>query len=136
MKASEALQGARKLIDAGWCQGSFAKDKDGRAAYYSADRRKAVAYCMLGAIGATCYMPSAPYNSPAYDDAKALANKVGDLLRKRVSPETSLSIWNDGTGRTKDQVLELFDMAIGDAVEEEKNLETAEIVAVKVEEDA
>jgi hypothetical protein len=135
MKASEALQEARKLIDAGWCQGAYVRYRNGRCVPFLYDityqfnyaraaneRYEAADYCPLGAIGAVCYArtPNALYDFSVDQVARVVAAKVESLLENHIAPELSLSAWNDKTGRTKEQVLELFDMGIADALKEEK----------------
>jgi hypothetical protein len=59
MTPVEHLRAAKALLEdpAHWCQGSFARDKDGFPAPMN-DRDTAVSWCAMGALYA---QPSAPY---------------------------------------------------------------------------
>lgn len=93
----EDLIKARAKIEAGWCQGAFARDKDQHPA--DALSVEAVSFCVIGAVLAC-----------TDDHIRAL-----HLLLRVLNADGSagcLSTFNDAPSRTKDEVLALFDKTI------------------------
>lgn len=85
---AEKLRNARALIEKGWTQGLLARNKDGEGAF--SDATEAVSFCAVGACvrsGVSC-----------------------GHLKKLLGVDTTS--WNDTPGRTKEEVLDLFDRAI------------------------
>ena len=82
MKAWELLE------QKGWCQGVFAKDREGESVLPHSPC--AEQFCMLGALGAV------------YRDEEYLS--ATDCLRRTLG-ETSLTAWNDDPTRTKAEVI-------------------------------
>jgi hypothetical protein len=101
MKATtvkEVLIAARDiLVNKGWHQGSYGKKMDGENSDDLGDA-SCVAYCPIGAIFAV-------------EAAYVVQRQAEDLLRKE-TPKNSIVAFNDRGGRTKEEVLELFDQAI------------------------
>ena len=91
---------ARALIEKGWCQRAFAKNKYGIKV--TPHDPSAVCFCMVGAIKRF-------WSSQEYKACLCLA----DFTR----PHSLLS-WQDAPGRTKAEVLEVYDKAIAIAKED------------------
>lgn len=96
MTTKEALIKTRELIAAGWCQWSYAKDKDGLAVNF--DDPEACKYCLTGALNSV---------TPSLSTQRS----VRDLLYTEAG-EDSLAYWNDTEGRTQQDVLDLLDKVI------------------------
>ena len=95
------LRAARALIERGWTQEYFAKDKDGL--WILPNSTDAVCWCITGAFLA------ADYDAELWNHAAEIAGAK------------SLSDWNDAPGRTQADVLAIFDKLI--AEEEQHALE-------------
>jgi len=96
-----SLIAAREVIaKKGWTQGYRARDVLGLEAI--PDHSNAVCFCVLGAIdhvqGGTVHY--------WYDEARALSAHLS------VDDPAGLMWWNDAEGRTKEEVLQLYDKAI------------------------
>ena len=100
MKSSELLNNARMLVERGWCQGTEARDADGRATTVVSE--DATAWSLLGALQATT----------AADPATELQD-VGDAVAARAEliMDPSLANWNDSDARTKLEVLSVLEDA-------------------------
>lgn len=103
----EVLVAARWILDnVGWCQGHSMVDAAGNPldTYQGADMKKAVALCSAGAVNVV--------------NVGVKWNLISDAiyaLSVAGSPQgqhTSIVQWNDAPGRTKKEVLDLFDSAI------------------------
>lgn len=122
-----ALKEARGLVERGWTQGVTARDRHGEGCW--AHSPLAAQWCAVGAASA------ATYDDPV-DDGRttfsavldALTGALGDLWdveKKEFAPPwfavEVLSKWNDSPGRSKNEVLRLYDRAIElcELVEEE-----------------
>ena len=93
MTTKEALIAARALVEKGWCQAADARDAGGLEC--ASRDAEAACWCLSGAIHRAC-------DGLAEDDAwDVLASLVGDPVE-----------WNDTPGRSKEEVLALFDKAI------------------------
>ncbi len=100
MTIKEILLAARTLILQGWCLGTYARDVNGHPV--SPQHVTATSFCMMGAIWRV---------SPGFDRYKHGA--MGQL--ESVVPRDqgkSLGWWQDQPGRTVDDVLAAFDLAI------------------------
>jgi hypothetical protein len=93
---------AKSLIENhGWCQGTFAKDDCGRTV--NSLSPEATSFCIAGAC------------SRAAHTARSANNYLGMLRRLRQHLQgIPPAEFNDVPGRTKEEVLALFDKAIGD----------------------
>ena len=101
MTIVEMLKRSRERIARGWCQDSYAEDKEGRRT--SPLSNFACAWCMMGALrpeGIEC-MAAEPF-------------------LRRLVPHHALAQFNDAPGRTQAEVLAVYDKAIAMAEAEEK----------------
>ena len=103
MTTLEAMVGARQVLaEMGWCRGVPAMDEEGE--WRRATSPKAVVFCALGAVDRVT------------DHNPFLQNDVNRLLSD-LSGHPILT-WNDAPGRTKEEVIALFDQAIASLEEE------------------
>lgn len=99
------LNGARKLIvDLGWTQKAFARDKNGRS--LGLRDSEPVAYCSMGALWQVATQVEALQTPDVLDARDCLAHAIG-LPR----PPDVIS-WNDAPTRTQGEVVAAFDAAI------------------------
>lgn len=106
MDAAEVLEETRKLIEAGWCRGSDARDAAGAAV--APGDPAAIEWSLLGALGVV-----AAQSKVALEElATALAALAG------VIADPSLSHWNDEPGRTQETVLATLARASSDLREQ------------------
>lgn len=91
------LQNMRSLLDAGWTQGAFARDRDKNAIGSRDDR--AVCWCYQGALYAAM-----PASRMSWEPIESLLHEVTEV--------DYLPNYNDDKKRTKAQVLESVDKAI------------------------
>jgi hypothetical protein len=89
------------LMDRGWTQSAFARDKDGKP-IMSKDET-ATCYCMLGAIQASCCQ--------RWDGCYAVA-AVAEVMSSEGGRLPDLAFFNDYPDRTLDEVIALIDKAI------------------------
>jgi hypothetical protein len=125
MNTVDALTQARVLIETGWCQGSAAKMSDGRECF--AHSEHACQFCPTGAVARVTW----PWEDDDlkdelwhanHDSWEALSKAIREEYGWNMSehpPWTVIQDWNDEPGRTKNEVLEMFDRAIELAREEE-----------------
>ncbi len=105
----EVLIAARWIIaNFGWCQGSYAKSKDGTKLWHLDDEalKQASCFCLAGAI-------------QAVDADETLEDEVLKFMDTLTGIDISAIQWNDIKTRTKKQVLALFDKAIAKADQHE-----------------
>lgn len=120
----ERLRLARENIDGGWTQGAYALDGDGNIlAVGEIDPLKVCERCAMGALYEACTIldPSLNQNYTACpytlkDIIEARAPGIFDNIEVG-----GLMMWNDAPGRTKAQVVALFDEVIRQ-IEEEQGL--------------
>lgn len=96
----ETLVAARWILEnVGWCQGYYFKDAEGRDAstLHPEDIHCA---CTLGAL------------SLVEKEDPGLYMGALRILEPLVGKGTMIARWNDQEGRTKEEVLDLFDRAI------------------------
>ncbi len=93
----DVLVDARGLVQAGWTQGAYARNAAGKCTIPSDS--DAVSFCALGALAKLVSRESWLF-TPA---RKALESALGT---------TAVSEWNDEPGRTREEVLAVFDGAI------------------------
>jgi hypothetical protein len=97
MNGSKLLYEAGVLVEQGWCQGTEARDANGRATDVgSAD---ATAWSLLGALQATAVGDPSTELQDVGDAVAALAELIVD---------PSLANWNDSEARTKLEVLRVL----------------------------
>jgi len=98
MNTVEILKGAKALLETkGWTQGAYARGKSGRVVKQP---RNAVCFCGIGAISVAA--GGNTDDDLGYDAYKALERIVG----------SGFPHYNDAPGRTKEEVLAVFDKAI------------------------
>lgn len=102
----QTLVEARKLIDEkGWTQGAMFRSSTGVKLSFL-KKEQTASYCMVGALRAQ-YRPD-----------PSIYGQVQELLHDVIGEEwASLESWNDQPGRTKEEVLAVFDKAIERAKE-------------------
>lgn len=96
MTIVESLQEARKLIERGWCQNAFAKDKYGEPV--AVRSKSACAWCAAGAIAYVCQ--------------SSHRQNCFVLFSSATKSWKGVDAWNDMRRRTKKQILATFDKAI------------------------
>ena len=104
MSALEVLIRARGFIERGWAKYEYAFNDKGHPVEPNAP--EATCWCSFGALRAACGLGAEPYEQPPpkeYLDALGVVIWMVDY---------SLDGWNDEEGRTKEEVLALFDDAI------------------------
>jgi hypothetical protein len=107
MNGSRLLHDAGVLVERGWCQGTEARDSNGRATdVVAAD---ATAWSLLGALQATTVGDPSTGLDDIGDAVAALAELISD---------PSLANWNDSETRTKLEVLSVLKNAEVLAVEQ------------------
>lgn len=106
----KVLRKSRDLINNGWCQTSLARDSLGMRV--GVDSLEAVTFDIAGALcRATKFVMEKGYAQTHYID---VVNDVFDLMRPYLVSQNSASMsgWNDSNGRTKEEVINFFDIAI------------------------
>jgi hypothetical protein len=94
MNGSKLLHEAGALVEKGWCQGTEARDRSGRATEVAA--ADAASWSLLGALQATSVSDPSIEIQDIGDAVAALAELIVD---------PSLANWNDSVTRTKLEVL-------------------------------
>ena len=94
----EVLVRARANVKKGWCQESSAKDTYGFSVAYW--QPEACFWCIMGAIWKAC------------GSIDAIHGEKAEAVIRDILDEKYISQWNDKPGRTKQEVLDLFDKAI------------------------
>jgi hypothetical protein len=97
MNGSKLLHDAGVLVERGWCQGTEARDVNGRAIDVGA--ADAAAWSLLGALQATTVADPSTELQDIGDAVSALADLIMD---------PSLANWNDSETRTKLEVLRVL----------------------------
>lgn len=109
----QTLIAARAKIDSGWCQKVFARDANGNSIAPNSD--SAVAWCLRGAISSIIGSRS------DYHQLYPIFNAIFTELIKDIRPYSSIEFtqWNDVSGRTKEEILNLYDRAIESQIKNE-----------------
>jgi hypothetical protein len=97
MNGSKLLHDASVLVERGWCQGTEARDVNGRAIDVGA--ADAASWSLLGALQATTVADPSTELQDIGDAVAALAELILD---------PSLANWNDSETRTKLEVLRVL----------------------------
>lgn len=124
MSLSETLDRVSDIIKEGWCQGMEAADKDGIGVY--AIQSEACAWCLTGAVVRALPLPRDESGGlvghgfqaaleQQFEAFAVLADAIAevrgkDCFRRYLAMDVCRA-WNDVTGRTKEEVLELVAMA-------------------------
>lgn len=106
MLVSQFLQEVRAVVEQGWTQSCEARTAEGRAVNF--DDSAAVSWCLIGAY----------FKVHDKHFHNTQANLAFDVLKKYTGVELgfSIAIWNDSTGRKKEEVLAALDSAIADPI--------------------
>lgn len=104
MTPKEALIEARRLLaEKGWCQKEYAKEGGTGVGVHNP---AADSYCSLGALSKVCF------GTGMYSTVRTvLSVESYDFTSKAGAP--SIVEYNDAKGRTKEEVLAMFDHVIG-----------------------
>jgi hypothetical protein len=94
MNGLKLLHDAGVLVERGWCQGTEARDANGRATDVAGP--DAASWSLLGALQATTVLDPSTELQDVGDAVAALAELIMD---------PSLANWNDSESRTKLEVL-------------------------------
>lgn len=107
-KAVNLLISGRARIEQGWTQGHFLKHHYKRAHWWSTDRKKveSTSYCSVGALNGSGFA------SGVLQAEQFLAQAITGSTISSAFPESIVIGWNDTKGRTKEEVLAMFDKAI------------------------
>jgi len=102
----QILQGARRLIEMGWCQGAMARDADGRAV--DPGSPTAIQFDPLGAI------ERAVLDLFRGDGRYLVQNyyKGFFAIASGLHTRAAIALWNDDPARRKEDILARFDLAI------------------------
>jgi|HubBroStandDraft_5_1064220.scaffolds.fasta_scaffold122523_4 hypothetical protein len=101
----EVLIAARYILSHwGWCQGTTARDKQGRSLYSPKKH--------LENLGSVCAVGAISIVDTDFEPAQVAYNILDEVISDQ-SP--SIVIYNDTPGRTKQEVLAVFDKAIQQA---------------------
>ncbi len=112
-QSHELLKKAKALLEKSWIKGAAARQQNGREV--SSASPKACSFCMLGAIdGAGEKLHAWTYERAACRTALEVAFKTlhPEFVPNSNSNFTSLAQFNDAPETTKEQVLEVYDVAI------------------------
>jgi hypothetical protein len=105
------LTGARRFVDAGWCQGAHARDDAGlEVPSWSEEAR---AWSLLGALLASWHRQDSQENGNVAAhliDAHALGHATEVL--GNVIGNVSLERWNDDPGRSRAEVIDALERAL------------------------
>lgn len=102
--SKEVLTEALELIKNGWIQGSDAQMDIGvKVSAYDKDATK---FCMTGAIRKAA--------NPVHGDGDLALLSLQKALKKYLCLpfEPSIALWNDAFGRTKEEVIKIFELAM------------------------
>lgn len=103
-----ALTNARNLIEHGWTQHCMARNAKGMPVVQSS--KKATCWCLTGALlKAVENFVDRKFTKNLYIYLDSFIKEYKD---KDSSPLTSLITWNDSSGRSQEEVLNLLDEAI------------------------
>ena len=105
---TKMLRKGRSLINKGWCQGDFAKDKEGKRVQYFS--KKAVEFCAGGALLKARHILKAR-KSDYYDALSALDS---------VTKNGCSQYYNDYICKSKAQAVKLFDRGIKQAAKKKR----------------
>ena len=108
MNTVDYLKAARAFIVRGWVQGPLAVDSTGLAV--PPHSSNAVAWDMMGSIYAAG-KEAGPHPQQHREAMEAIRMQIPPM------PTMQLSTFNDASGRTKEEILDVFDKAIAMASE-------------------
>jgi len=104
------LEIAIELLETkGWHKGSYAIDQFNNRV--PSDSEEACSFCLIGAISKAVL----EVEKDDFDKACVLFNDIKRRLKRFV--DSSLAMWNDASGRTKEDVVRLLRMGINNATQ-------------------
>lgn len=122
MNASTILERGRTLLeDHELTQFTFAKDKDGTSVSYSSP--EACSFCTMGAFWRAAELELG-HEEDSWSKAREYLHYLEAAMVEKVKGTNTvvfgIPTWNDTPGRTKADVLDLFDKAIALAKKDEE----------------
>lgn len=102
------LKRARQHIKRGWCQKAYAVDAHGAPTLDHFPEARC--WCAVGAIRRAC----SEFGLDSLDSIPAVKQLAQHIESEEVSDTEAVLEWNDVEGRTKEEVLKLFDRTIKD----------------------
>lgn len=108
MTTVDVLQAARGKVHGGWSQRTSARDATDLPVRW--DTPEACRFCVMGAVAAVCNKNKADVCAWREPYAAALAAMTAAMKEEGITG--SLAAFNDAPTTSKQQVLNLFDMAI------------------------
>ena len=114
MKCSEIYNEAADLVEKGWSQNAFARNKNGFSVDPGGDG--ATSWCLSGALWLVTY-GKGTFNRPSDYRTSILYKLVQDLKLKKF-----VAAWNDDPDRTQEDVVKLLRDAAKQADEENKTI--------------
>jgi hypothetical protein len=109
------IRAARRLLEKGWTQGTWAKDRWGNQ-LASWGHPRAAKWCLLGALYRAA--DELGYSPPSPEGGKAIA-RVEKVILNQTGQTFSPEGWNDRHNRTKQEVLEILRIAGRDTPQQE-----------------
>ena len=101
------LEKAKELIRVGWCQHWYARNADGETVDLRSD--SAVSWCATGAIGRAVNVDIPGGHGIRYNDWLSIVKLV---IKVNKTINAGLPSWNDARSRTREDVLEAYDITI------------------------
>jgi hypothetical protein len=111
--------GRELLLTRGWTQAAYARDGNGRVLGASEYDSQGTCFCAIGAVR-TALISNVPIEERSFEGPWEFSARAESLLHRAVAPyAVNLFEWNDAPGRTRDEVIALYDRAI--QIEENKH---------------
>lgn len=110
MSTKKFLQDAKALLEQGWTQKTYARDADGISCDLEAPY--AACWCILGAMRKLQY--SGAYTTDTIYHARQLVANAVPALPTHPT-RCAIAEFNDTPGRTKEEILAIFNQAIKEA---------------------
>lgn len=110
--ASKTLTRILKLIQNGWCKGTYAKNANKKAV--SVMDFEACNFCLVGATNRIVHIEDKQL------DSIPIRTKIYNAIKDLYYPPISIEIWNDDKSTNKAMVIKVLNHAIKKAKLEEK----------------
>ncbi len=94
------------LMKFGWCQGTYAKDKEGRNIDLSSER--AASFCVIGSIRRALEERKEMLPGQRWDTRDLIVREVARQARTWDCSDPMLADWNDAETRTKAEVVNVL----------------------------
>lgn len=107
-----ALIEARRIIDKGWAQQTFARDSNGNMCFWASEQ--AESFCSIGAIYRAIDFGKTLNSFLCIDVIGAVAKHMP--LGYETELGENLTRYNDTKGRRKEEILDAFDAAIAEQI--------------------